>query len=218
MDVDVEQVLKRLGAPERAPSLAEVRLLPEHYFAQHWPKAEQHLPVLAGETQKRSVCREDLFALGAEASGPEDMRNFYVAVCAWGAGTSALSAYRLARPLRQPELEERLWAGLCLAQRGDALGAYEALSGSHRVKFLGPAFFGKLMHFMAPPPEVGDVRPPIILDSRVAQALGWRKTASWTPAEYLAYLDAAEQLRLRWRPDLPLDVVEYQLFAVGKLV
>lgn len=216
MNVDLQRVLARLGAPEHAPGVAEVRLLPEHFFAQHWPAVEQELPVLAGETARKALCREDLFALGAAARGPEDMRNFYVAVCAWGAGISALSAYRLARPLAEPDLEQHLWAGLRLAQRGDALGAYEALSGEHRVRFLGPAFFSKLMHFMAPPPKVGDVRPPLILDSRVAQALGWRKTASWTPTEYRAYLDAAEQLRVRWRPDLPLDVVEYQLFAVGK--
>ncbi|AZA10419.1 8-oxoguanine DNA glycosylase OGG fold protein [Corynebacterium gerontici] len=216
MKIDLERVIVRLGAPAIAPGVAEVRMLPEHYFPHHWPETEQHLPVLSGEPGRRELCREDLFALGAAASGPEDMRNFYVAVCAWGAGTSALSAYRLARPLAEPELEEHLWAGLRRAQRGDALGAYEALSGEHRVRFLGPAFFSKLMHFMAPPPEVGDVRPPLILDSRVAQALGWRKTASWSLAEYRAYLDAAEELRARWRPDLPLDVVEYQLFAVGK--
>ncbi|AZA12266.1 8-oxoguanine DNA glycosylase OGG fold protein [Corynebacterium gerontici] len=52
---------------------------------------------------------------------------------------------------------------------------------------------------------------PLILDKRVAQAIGWRKTADWSTGEYSAYLDLVEALHRQWRPDLPTDVIEYTL-------
>lgn len=93
------------------------------------------------------------------------------------------------------------------------------------IKYLGPAFFTKLMYFAAGTPaapatvtseaDTSAVTQPLILDGRVARALGWSKRWGWNPEQYGEYLDVAEGLRDRWCPQLPVDVVEYQLFIAG---
>jgi hypothetical protein len=37
----------------------------------------------------------------------------------------------------------------------------------------------------------------------------------WRPEQYGDYLEAVEELRERWCPQTPVDVVKYQLFVTG---
>ncbi len=88
-------------------------------------------------------------------------------------------------------------------------------SGPSQIKYLGPAFFTKLLYFAAGRPTPVDTRHPLIFDRRVAMALGWKKIDGWSTAEYSDYLDLVEQLHQQWRPDVPADVIESTLFHAG---
>lgn len=98
-----------------------------------------------------------------------------------------------------------------LAEPVDSYRAFNAVS-LRKIKWLGPAYFTKLLHFRAGRPDASGKQYPLILDSRVAEALGWSKTTGWTSSEYSTYLDLIDAVHQRWRPDLPVDIVEYQLF------
>lgn len=161
-----------------------------------------------------SVSRQNLFDLGKSIESETEAVNFYVGVCAWGAGISAQQTYRSILPLHEPGAPQRLLEGLGAGAEGSADEGYAMFhhSGSAKIKGLGPACFTNLLYFAAGRPGPADVRHPLILDKRVAHALGWAKRAGWRTAEYSQYLDLVEQLHARWRPDLPTDVIEYTLF------
>lgn len=135
-----------------------------------------------------------------------------------GAGTDAQQTYRCVQPLHQPGAPRKLLEGLRVASNGSGVDGYFRFNNysQARIKYLGPAFFTKLLYFAAGRPAPADTRHPLILDRRVAVALGWTKTSGWSTAEYSDYLDLVEALHERWRPDLPTDVIEYTLFHAGR--
>lgn len=207
-----------LGSPEEAVSTDTVWGQTEIFYRERWTKRwPEGLPLpwfLEREESALSVSRQRLFELGESVETEEDAVSFYVAVCSWGAGTSALQTSRSVRPLHEPGAPEKLLEGLRFASSGSGVEGYAMFghSGPAKIKGLGPAFFTKLLYFAAGRPTPADTRHPLILDRRVAHALGWAKRAGWRTAEYSQYLDLVEQLHARWRPDLPTDVIEYTLF------
>lgn len=162
----------------------------------------------------QTLCREELFLLGAKvpAGGAEAVLRFYLAVCAWGGGTSARSTARTFAPLLQPDVLDRISTALA-APTPEA--QYKAFNNhSHaKVKGLGPAFFTKLMHFAAPAPGTSN-RPPLILDARVARSLGI-KTSGWSTREYVEYLELLATLQTGQWSEAPLDAIEYALFTAN---
>ncbi|WP_162620268.1 hypothetical protein [Corynebacterium provencense] len=228
--------LKALGEPAQCPALDQVRgqkvwFYPRHWLAR-WPQGLEIPPLLQGDDDvdvRLAVTRDDLFALAANGiSTPSEAVNFYTAVCAWGNGPYVRGVSRVVRPLRDPLAPGRLLEGLaaaaeCGAGSGDPVEIYRQFcrGGSWRIKYLGPAFFTKLMYFAAGapvPPKAecsSTLKHPLILDSRVARALGWSRRWGWSPEQYGDYLEAVEELRDLWRPEVPVDVVEYQLFITG---
>lgn len=183
-----------------------------------WPEALPLPPVLNRPEPALSVSRQAVFDLGESIESEADAVNFHVAVCALGVGTSPLLKYRSLRPLREPGAPERLLAGLRVAATGSADERYFAFNNHSqaKVKYLGPALFTKLLYFAAGRPTPSDIRHPLILNARVAVALGWTKTSGWRTVEYSGYLDLVKQLDEQWRPDLPTDVIEYTLFRAGR--
>ncbi|MEZ2190089.1 hypothetical protein [Corynebacterium sp. CCM 9204] len=167
-----------------------------------------------------SVTRERLFELGENiCDGTEtDVLNFYVAVYAWGAAQANLQIYRGVQPLKDPRTPGRLLAGL-RAGRESAEAGYRAFhtGGAAKIHKLGPSFFTKLLYFAAGRSAPSDERHPLILDSRVANALGWNTTDGWSVAQYARYLDTVRVVREHWgREDLPTDVIEYLLFQADR--
>lgn len=211
-----------LGSPEEAVSTDTVWGQTEIFYRERWTKRwPEGLPLpwfLEREESALSVSRQRLFELGESVETEEDAVSFYVAVCSWGAGTSALQTSRSVRPLHEPGAPEKLLEGLRFASSGSGVEGYAMFghSGPAKIKGLGPAFFTKLLYFAAGRPTPADTRHPLILDRRVAVALGWTKTSGWRTSEYSQYLDLVEQLQERWRPDLPTDVIEYTLFQAGR--
>lgn len=219
---DLSTALTLLGPAEEATPAEQVWAQSSEFFLTHWtsrwPDSLLLPPVLGRPEEVLSVSRKALFELGESLESEADAVNFYVAVCAWGAGTSAQQTHRSIRPLLEPGAPQRLLEGLRVAATRTADEGYSMFSetGPARIKYLGPAFFTKLLYFAAGLPSPADTRHPLILDTRVAVALGWKKLAGWSAAEYSGYLDLVEQLHQQWRPDLPTDVIEYTLFRAGR--
>lgn len=225
MDVspeDLSTALAALGRPEEAVSPDTVWQQTEIFYRERWTKRwPKDLPLpgfLKRSEPALSVSRQRLFEFGESVETEEDAVSFYVAVCSWGAGTDAQQTYRCVQPLHQPGAPGKLLEGLRVASLGSADEGYFTFNNysQARIKYLGPAFFTKLLYFAAGRPTPVDTRHPLILDRRVAAALGWTKTSGWRTSEYSRYLDLVEQLHERWRPDLPTDVIEYTLFQAGR--
>ncbi|MCT1806254.1 8-oxoguanine DNA glycosylase OGG fold protein [Corynebacterium sanguinis] len=219
---NLSRALSVLGPPEKAVAPETVWGQTEIFYPERWTKRwPKDLPLpefLERQEKALSVSRQRLFEFGESIDTPEDAVSFYVAVCSWGTGTDAQQTYRCVQPLHQPGAPGRLLEGLKVAATGSGEEGYFIFdhSGSAKVKGLGPAFFTKLLYFAAGRPAPADTRHPLILDRRVAAALGWTKTSGWRTSEYSQYLDLVEQLQERWRPDLPTDVIEYTLFQAGR--
>lgn len=173
-------------------------------WAQRWPE-ELPRPAILAEPGKVSVSRKQLFELGKSIDTDEDLLNFYVQVCGWGSGTSALSAARTARPLRFDPVP-KLRQALKPLRAGDPVEAYRLLNNECHIKYLGPAFFTKLLYFADPKGKA------LILDQRVATSLGAKTKSDWTTPQYAEYLETAETIRTSLDRDLTGDCVEYLLF------
>ena len=186
-----------------------------HWVAR-WPPAIALPPSLAHEDAQGSVDRDSLLRSAASVTNEHDAVDFYVRVCSWGSGTKARGIARCVKPLHQPGAAEALLATHTLVRSGDSVGAYASLwrGGEHRIKHLGPAFFTKWMYFSGYEDCTSNEPAPLILDARVANALGWWPYG-WSVRDYGTYLERAEQIRQQWCPDRGAHVVEYALFKMG---
>lgn len=224
MTSDIEQIVSQLEMefPEGPPTEAMVRnqgfsYLPRHW-TERWPGDLQRPPALVtGERQY--VRREDIFVKARSAGTPASIVDLYLAVCAWGTGTKAQRVARCVRPLHEPGAVAALVRSFEAAQNVGSIEGCRRLNtfGEDRIKFFGPAFFTKWLYFSAY--EVSQAQKgasPLILDARVARAIGW-KTTGWTSGAYAEYLNLAEELRARWCPGQTVHTVEYALFQTGGL-
>ncbi|MFJ5234859.1 hypothetical protein ACIQBJ_33850 [Kitasatospora sp. NPDC088391] len=118
------------------------------------------------------------------------------------------------------DIDARLGAALDVLRAEGAVAAYRALNNERRIKYLGAAFFTKVLHFAGAEGELPGPHRPLILDSVVSRAprasgavaatwpgRGWR-TAQY--AHYLAGVQAYAD-RVGARP----DQVELALFRAG---
>lgn len=213
----IDEIIARL--PENPPDTAEVRSQESRYRKQHWrsrwPDNGISLPRIfdEGDGDVGSVSRGEIQDMAEHVSCATDAIEFYAAIAAWGCDTSARDVSRAIRVFGQAEVGTTLFAGMKQARASHPEVVYASLlpHGANYIKFLGPAYFTKLMYFTASRSHSHDGIRPLILDSRVAGALGWN-TDGWQPRQYGLYLELAEMIRSRWCPDSPLDVVEYALF------
>ncbi|MDQ2849878.1 MAG: hypothetical protein M3Y49_03940 [Actinomycetota bacterium] len=218
MTTNTAALISRLhrSYPNGAPSDEQVRAQEVTYlpaqWARRWPIGMDRPGIIDGP-DPASVTRADLFGQATTIASEADAVAAFVAICAWGTGTSAPSVSRCAKALADPKLGPKLLAARDLAVV-DPLAAYMSMmqGGENKVAGLGPAFFTKWLHFSAfDRCEVH--HRPLILDALVAVTLGWH-TTGWAGSTYAAYLDIAEQVRQRWCPDQPSYTVEYGLFQL----
>lgn len=192
----------------------QVKIAPQQWETRFERARAAGVSLSQPEALPQTLCREELFALGAQvpAGGAEVLLHFYIAVCAWGGGTSARSTARTFAPLLQPDALDRISAALAAPNPEGQYRAFNTHSQA-KVKGLGPAFFTKLMHFAAPTLDTGS-RLPLILDARVARSLGV-KTSGWSTQEYVDYLELLHTFQTgRWSA-APLDAIEYALFTAN---
>lgn len=222
----MEEICEALTAhfPDGAPNDAAVRSQGSDYFPQHWTSRwPSHLPLpaaLESSQPRRHINRAELFAMAEKTSTSEDILNLYVSVCAWGTGPKARMVARVEKPLHETGALDTLERSFHTARSLDPIEAYRRLkvTGEDRIKGFGPAFFTKWLYFAAydDATRTQQLRP-LILDARVATALGWPpKNDLWPSTAYAEYLDTAAKINTTWCPDHPLHTIEYALFKIGK--
>ncbi|MEV1023019.1 hypothetical protein [Streptomyces sp. NPDC050264] len=184
-----------------------------------WPPELDDCPTVAGRTR---VDRSTVFAVARHSDTVEGRRHLLTAALIWGTGTKAQSVARRARIFQDSSLQDidaRLETVLGVLREKGAVEAYYAFNNDHRIKFLGPAFFTKVLYFTGHEQPTGPWRP-LILDSVVARAIRsanpdekWHGSG-WTTPDYTRYLSFVhDQAR---QADVLPDQIEVALFAYGK--
>ena len=172
------------------------------------------------------LSRADLFQMGEQIRGGElDARDFVAHVLLWGSGSSRRNNRARLDGLFDPAAQGDLQAALLTRDREKDFAAFRP-SGRNRFKYLGPAFFSKLMYFSGVGAEEGAA---LIVDSRVLKALAVTEHGTSLPVQHnygiSTYLRACEALesiaslaRASGRPALTgctADMVERWAFGKG---
>lgn len=190
-------------------------------WRKYWPDSLEMPKVLSDDELTLSINRNQLFNFGESLSSKDDILEFYTKVCAWGAGSSAQQVWRCIRPLREPAAITKLEAVLLNQDLTNPVEFYQIFNNveQSRIKYLGPAFFTKLMYFRLRNNAVADGgQIPLILDKRIADALGWRTTNNWSTPWYERYLEIMDEVEESVKSGLPRDFLEYLLFVRGRYV
>jgi len=219
------EVAESIRAMGTIPTIDEVHAQGFHFYPRHWldrwPVDIYAIPPVLSlegldDRGRRYLNRSDLFRLGQAVDTPTDALNFFVAVYAWGVGSKARGVGRGVRVLEDGTASERIFAALtALRESGfDPRTGYEAFhfKAQSRLKYLGPAFFTKLLYFYSHDKAIRSTKLPLILDQRVAHSAGLRSTSWWTPDEYVNYIDLVDNVRGTLSSDVPCDVIEFLLF------
>ncbi|MGW2074940.1 8-oxoguanine DNA glycosylase OGG fold protein [Streptomyces sp. NPDC001953] len=196
------------------------RWIPVLPDAAWWPAVLDSCPLVG---KWPWVDRRKVFSIVREADTVEGRRRLLVAALVWGTGTKARSVERRAQIFRHSpgtDIDARLDAALEALQERGAIEAYWALNNDQHIRYLGAAFFTKVLYFAGHESPAGPYRP-VILDSVVSQALKDLKAVDadwpengWTTDQYRQYLEGVHDLAQR-RGVLP-DQVEAALFFHGK--
>lgn len=189
-------------------------------WAQQWaalPSATLVPAVLAEPAAQLQQSRQELFDTARKVRTEGDAVDLYVRVSGWGVANSARGRYRCLQVLRDPEAPRKLLDTAAAARYDDPVETFSRLSwgGDLKIKGYGPAFFTKWMYFTGYDSAAGT--SPLILDQRVAGALGIESGYRWRRASsYRAYLEAVPRIRDEWKPDATDQVIEYALFQAGR--
>ncbi|GBQ02384.1 hypothetical protein SSP531S_38430 [Streptomyces spongiicola] len=184
-----------------------------------WPAELDACPTVAGRPR---VDRTTVFGIARRSGTVEGRRHLLTASLVWGTGTRARSVARCARVFAESppqEIDEHLDVALGLLREEGAVAAYYAFNNGHHIRFLGPAFFTKVLYFAGHEQRAG-ARRPLILDRFVSLALRAADTGEkwppggWTTPRYGRYLSFAHD-HARRAGVLP-DQMEAALFARGK--
>ncbi|MGW7257755.1 8-oxoguanine DNA glycosylase OGG fold protein [Streptomyces sp. NPDC054834] len=195
------------------------RWLPLLPSADWWPPELDDCPTVAG---RRRVDRNTVFGVACRSDTVEGRRHLLIAALVWGTGTKARSVARRAdifAAASAGDIDARLEGGLGALREEGPVAAYYAFNNDQHIKFLGPAFFTKVIYFAGHEQCDGAWRP-LILDRFVALALRaadtgekW-PTSGWTTPLYRQYLFLAHE-HAQKAGVLP-DQIEATLFARGK--
>lgn len=177
------------GRPDQDPiGWNRARWVPE-------PAAGRSYPCLNG--------LEELIAALPNPIGRADVREYarrachgqrqaleaFVASMVWGFGGTGYAAYRTNRVLAaSPDAAGHLQAVAQALRSHGPVEGYRAMANEHRLKWLGPAFGTKYLHFCSSPDE-----PALVLDALVATWLNEHcgsglRPARWSTSQYERYL------------------------------
>ncbi|WP_373314475.1 8-oxoguanine DNA glycosylase OGG fold protein [Streptomyces griseosporeus] len=192
-----------------------------------------------GQEAVALVSRSEVVAAVRDAVEREAWSEALVASYVWGQGRAAYGPHRLEGILEDAGVNTVIERAVTALGKEDAVAAYRTMRGA--VRGLGPAFFTKLLYFLALALEGS--RPPsaLILDQRVARVVRAHATqvgigmclpspvataawawsdGGWTPHRYGVYLRwmtaAASQLvstGVKWPDSLSPDLLELALFS-----
>jgi len=134
--------------------------------------------------------------VGAADSEDAAITGFIVAMI-WGFGTTGYGAWRTKRIIEHnPEIGPKLMTAARLQRDEGATTSYRYLSGPGRIRFLGPAFGTKFLHF-SPTSDSG--QQAVILDAVVSRStrelIGSRvNPVPWRPHNYETFLSLLERV------------------------
>lgn len=223
-DIELDAAVVQLEArfPKGCPSDETVRAHAVTFHRSHWISQLPGLeaPVLKAGEARITVTRQDLFDAAAVAESDEAILDLYVKVAGWGSGSSARSVARCARVLRQPGALTTLRHARTASREQGPVEAYMRLNtrSDLRIKHFGPAFFTKWLYFTGYDAPDREGPMPLILDARVALALGWTRKRGWRSPTYGLYLETVEVIRssTEWGRGAAPHAIEYALFAAGR--
>lgn len=143
----------------------------------------------------------------------------FLASMVWGFGDRGYGAARTERvvdPYSRDHLRVRFHEFAEAALAGPAT-SWDAITSSHKVKHLGPAFGTKVTYFFAAAAHDPPSPLPLIADANTSLAM-WKlcglSRSSWRRSAYLEYVDQAHM----WAADLGcrVDEIERALFDIGR--
>jgi hypothetical protein len=186
-----------------------------------WPPELDECP---GSDVKRHVDRRTVFEIAARAAAAQDdlsALQLHVAVVIWGTETSAQSAVRALRPLKESSAGQNFKGALLKVRSHEGASVYRAMThgGFFKTKGLEASYFTKFMYFAGYGAHPF-ITPPLIYDQHVARAMSDVTGEQWVPGEtsgerYGEYLEMAKN----WARELDIeasDVVERRLFHHGQ--
>lgn len=139
-------------------------------FAVH-PAAARALLELRDEPNDRDSLYRTAAAMPAGDPDAHLVLKLFIGTQVWGYGTIGYGPYRAQRILSQPGAERRLASTLKVLRSEGALAGYMALcEGQYQIRYLGPSFATKYLHF-AGYGHVPSGPQPLILDQYVGVAL-----------------------------------------------
>ena len=222
MEAYIRRIVEALERkfPQGPPTDAVVRSQAFDFLTNQWiGRWPAHLPVptVLQNIERRRVSRSDLFVQARSVNSAESILNLYVEICGWGTGTKAQRVARCVKPLHEDGAVAALTRAFNAAKSENPVEAYRRLNtrGEDRIKYFGPAFFTKWLYFSSY--DTGQDRHdqlPLILDARVANAIGWKNTG-WRSGDYGRYLEIVRQISEVWHTPTQPHVVEYALFKLG---
>ncbi|PRC43214.1 hypothetical protein C6A85_000000106485, partial [Mycobacterium sp. ITM-2017-0098] len=191
-----------------------VKWMPERWTATFDGHETAHARLKTHSQEAGGIARSFIHA---QSNG--DPVDLFLMAMAWGYRPKDYGPDRTKGVLAQDDAAGEIAAIVDATRNYGAAAGWRALLRTHKIKGLNMSFGTKLLYFAG---YSTDHRPrPLILDERVRAALGVAApgtvpTRGWVPeADYLRYLDLAEE----WAAD-PLwqqspDTVEYALFRAG---
>ena len=222
--------LRKLG-PDGPTIVAEHTIdITPPAWARLGPDLCRHIPSTG------SISRADLYAAAHGARADGNWLPVFVATFAWGQGRNGYGAYRTEQILAgSPDAAERLATAVRVLDADGPVAAYQAmLRGSAYLPELGPAFFTKFLHAVAPDRALildkvvaTQMRPFAAQAAAQAGSVTTRpvdrvasrlfSNSGWSAHRYRVYLDWARQALTQlhaadpvWGDDIA--VVEFALF------
>ncbi|MEU6590533.1 hypothetical protein ABZ923_15155 [Streptomyces sp. NPDC046881] len=212
-----------------------VEYVPAHWAGlEPWPGAFPD----RGQGTVAMVSRAQVVAAVRAAGARQEWSEALVASYVWGQGRTGYGPHRLKEILAGGAVDTAVEQAALALREADAVAGYRALNGA--VRGLGPAFFTKLLYFLALAVTASGTPRALILDQRVARvvrshagrvgaAMGlpsaeavaaWTwSDGGWTPHRYDVYLRwmaaASGQLAsagVRWPRSPSPDLLELALF------
>lgn len=194
----------------------DIRWRPEGWDAADLGSLAQHLDLIADASDRSHG--SELLIRRRHVAALEDPAPRFLAAVIWGFGIVGYGPSRVAKIAADagPRLDPALEAIDAAARTGEA-EAWDAFTGSHKLRGLGPAFATKVAYFASLAVDDSATTAPLIADLNTSWAVwdlvGLPRSVE-RRASYLRYVELARQ----WASDLECrpDDVEWALFELGK--
>ena len=190
---------------------------PDRWLRAFRGREDAHEALRQHSEQSGGITRDFIHAY---ADGGDPVALFLMAM-AWGFPAKGYGPARTEKILAEPGAEGKIEAIVSATRKDGAAAGWHALLVTHKIKGLEMAFGTKLLYFAGY--TAGHELRPLILDRQVRRALqdlapdtvpGERRTVH--QADYVRYLQLAEELSSNPAWDQEPDGVEFALFSYGK--